>query len=548
MPPQLGITGEVSIKPNPTGRALVPPVNMMIMGPTGSGKSTFIEALAGKGQSLGISKDQLAGFTQDVTAYEVVNTEILYNFCHSQPVWLIDTPGFSDSKISELEVIRKAKAWIVEQERGGVDCIIYLCPITDTRVPGSKRRTIEMLHLLFQISKGSAPCVTILTTMWDRLGSPQARERAEKHFTQLQNDIWKEVVSRGGSIMRFCNTQESALEVLKVSVENRYAAHHFPLHNTHPHTTDLYFPSLYQELLDRINKCQQEIELLQMEEVQLTTNPDPQLAAVVIPKLQEIKQDLAKFVEQLVNIGAPPEGFAHAAACVVSQYLLASHTEDAQEDDAKLSAAIECRLGELKVFDRYSGGKLVDSCWLDLHPEAKFIIFDNLVKLSKACQKEDRSHCLDPLRQAIALASLTDLSAWEICSRIDRLNVDTNKLRWELEHFNPPPPEFVKVQAQLIYWYLLADVNDAKGIVQIFQDALKQLHGQSDNVKECKSILKRLLATAKGALKESALALIEYGGPPEGYERVVFDYRELSIKGCVAQAKWIAKERLRMKS
>ncbi|KAF9051287.1 hypothetical protein BJ165DRAFT_1447820 [Panaeolus papilionaceus] len=111
---QLVITGEVSIKPNPT---LVPqhlPFCIMIMGPTGSGKSTV---LAGKDQSLGISKDQLAGFTQDVTAYEVVNTEILYPSGARYPVWLIDSPGFSDSKISELEVIRKAKAWLMDQRK-----------------------------------------------------------------------------------------------------------------------------------------------------------------------------------------------------------------------------------------------------------------------------------------------------------------------------------------------------------------------------------------------------------------------------------------------
>ncbi|KAF9051300.1 hypothetical protein BJ165DRAFT_1447886 [Panaeolus papilionaceus] len=75
----------------------------------------FIEALAGKGQSLGISKDQLAGFTQHVTGYELVNTEMQHPSGKSYPVWLIDTPGFSDSKISELEIVREAKNWLLPQ-------------------------------------------------------------------------------------------------------------------------------------------------------------------------------------------------------------------------------------------------------------------------------------------------------------------------------------------------------------------------------------------------------------------------------------------------
>ncbi|KAF9051293.1 hypothetical protein BJ165DRAFT_1524246 [Panaeolus papilionaceus] len=549
MPSQPVITGEVSIKPNPTWAPQHFPSCIMIMGPTGSGKSTFIEALAGKDQSLGISKDQLAGFTQDVTAYEVVNTKIQNQYGNSSSVWLIDTPGFSDSKISELEVISKAKHWISDQKIGWIEHILYFCPITDTRVPGSKRRTIQMLQSLFEITKGSAPHVNILTTMWDRLGNPQARERAEKHFSQLQDDIWKEVVSRGGNIMRFCNTQESALEVLKVSVEKTYTgypARHRrpPLFHTQPTTGDPYFPSLYQELLDRVTNCQQQIEGLQMETVHLTTNPDPQLAAAVIPKLQEIKQDLTKFLEQLVETGAPPEGFAHAAACVVSQYLLARHTEDAQEDDAKLSTAIKDRLGELKGFNDDCGVHFFGCCWPDLHPKVKPIVFDNCVRLTKTRQQEDRSHCLEPLRQVIALAS----STWDIYSSIDPLNEDRNKLRWQPEHFNPPPPEFAQVRAQLIYWYLLADVNDAKGVVQIFQDALKQLRGQSDDVKRRKAIFKAELAKAKDTLAQSALVLIEYGNPPEGYERVDINYRYLPVKACVAHAKWIAKGRLGMKS
>ncbi|KAF9051289.1 hypothetical protein BJ165DRAFT_1524244 [Panaeolus papilionaceus] len=285
-----------------------------------------------------------------------------------------------------------------------------------------------------------------------------------------------------------------------------------------------------------------------MEEVQLTTNPDPQLAAVIIPKLHEIKQDLTKFLDQLVEIGAPPEGFAHAAACVVSQYLLAGHTmEDAQEDDAKLSAAIECRLGELKAFNDDCGVYFFGCCWPDVHPKVKPIVFDHCVRLTKTHQQEDRLHCLEPLRQVIAVASSTELE-WDILSSIDRLNKDRKKLRWQPEHFNPPPPEFAQVRAQLIYWYLLTDVNDAKSIVQIFQDTLKQLHGQSNDIKRCKSILKRQLARAKDTLTESALALIEYGSPPEGYERVDINYQYLPVKVCVAHAKWIAKGQLGMKS
>ncbi|KAF9042435.1 P-loop containing nucleoside triphosphate hydrolase protein, partial [Panaeolus papilionaceus] len=159
-----------------------------ILGPTGAGKSSFIEALAGEGQSLGISKDQLAGFTQEVTAYQVKNAMVQW-YDDTYTLYLIDAPGFSDSKISELEIITKVKQWMVDKGVWRVHGVLYLSPITDTRAPGSKRRTIKMIQLLFH--NFSFQHVNIVTTMWDRLSNPQAKKRAETNFAQLQDDIWK---------------------------------------------------------------------------------------------------------------------------------------------------------------------------------------------------------------------------------------------------------------------------------------------------------------------------------------------------------------------
>ncbi|KAF9042462.1 P-loop containing nucleoside triphosphate hydrolase protein, partial [Panaeolus papilionaceus] len=158
-----------------------------ILGPTGAGKSSFIESLAGEGQSLGISKDQLAGFTQEVTAYEVKNAMVQWDE-YTRPLYLIDAPGFSDSKISELEIITKVKQWMKDQGVRAIRGVLYLSPITDTRAPGSKRRTIKMIQLL--LHNNAFKHVNIVTTMWDRLSNPQAKKRAETNFAQLQDDIW----------------------------------------------------------------------------------------------------------------------------------------------------------------------------------------------------------------------------------------------------------------------------------------------------------------------------------------------------------------------
>ena len=63
----------------------------------------LIQALAGDSQDLGISKDQLAGFTQTAAAYRIVNV-MFQNEGKALPIVLIDTPGFSDPKISHIGV------------------------------------------------------------------------------------------------------------------------------------------------------------------------------------------------------------------------------------------------------------------------------------------------------------------------------------------------------------------------------------------------------------------------------------------------------------
>ncbi|KAF9030790.1 hypothetical protein BJ165DRAFT_1535627 [Panaeolus papilionaceus] len=103
----LEVTGDISVKPVtkiPGGKVVY-----IIMGPTGAGKSTFIEALAGGSQNLAISSDQLAGFTQHVTAYKLVNVVRRYT---GRVIYLVDTPGFSDDKISEIEVMDMLGDWL----------------------------------------------------------------------------------------------------------------------------------------------------------------------------------------------------------------------------------------------------------------------------------------------------------------------------------------------------------------------------------------------------------------------------------------------------
>ncbi|KAF9050631.1 hypothetical protein BJ165DRAFT_1459144, partial [Panaeolus papilionaceus] len=155
------------------------------MGPTGAGKSSFIEALAGESQKLSISKDQLAGYTHTVNAYKVVNLTVYGN-----PVYLLDTPGFSDSKISELEILEMVRKRMNDDGFRYLRGIFYLTPISETRLPGSRRRTIEMLKQFLEPNR-DLRSVTFVTTMWDTLHNKRTQMRGESNFAQLRDQICK---------------------------------------------------------------------------------------------------------------------------------------------------------------------------------------------------------------------------------------------------------------------------------------------------------------------------------------------------------------------
>ncbi|KAF9035787.1 hypothetical protein BJ165DRAFT_1508327 [Panaeolus papilionaceus] len=179
----------------------------VILGPTGSGKSTFIESLS-PNTSLGLSSNKLEGFTQSVSIYRVVNVKARRLY----PIYLVDVPGFADSKISAMGIVSMLKKTIQETKELLTFRILYLTPINNPRLPGSQRRVLRIFEAL--TGPQSAPRITIVSTMWDLVWSDSARHRAISNFDQLQNDIWKGYIDKGSRLVKFENTYTSALRVL----------------------------------------------------------------------------------------------------------------------------------------------------------------------------------------------------------------------------------------------------------------------------------------------------------------------------------------------
>ncbi|KAF9031916.1 hypothetical protein BJ165DRAFT_1616458, partial [Panaeolus papilionaceus] len=162
----LNVSGPLNVEPiNPedlTGQSVR---ICILMGPTGSGKSAFIEALAPE-QMLSISKASFDPVTENVVCYNVLNLlDGIY------PVILMDTPGFVDREGSVegvIEMISRAMD-ALSIVKMPIISILYFHPINIVRISNSYRNCIKSVAQVAE--KFKAQSNQIVTTMWDTLSN-----------------------------------------------------------------------------------------------------------------------------------------------------------------------------------------------------------------------------------------------------------------------------------------------------------------------------------------------------------------------------------------
>ncbi|KAF9033533.1 hypothetical protein BJ165DRAFT_1534489 [Panaeolus papilionaceus] len=333
MSSELRVSGSTSIERR--DRLHIRSCKILILGPTGSGKSTFVEALAGKDQDLGLSNDQLDAVTQEVKAYELQQAVYVFGLDDEDPwpIYMIDTPGFLDVRKSSMEIIDQVQSYT---DRLGIskniDHILYLCPVNANRVPGTERKVIKMLKELLKSDDASQ--LTIVSTMWDRLWSARSKERAEVHAAQLENDIWKELVDKGAKVMKYeGDVSGSALQIVRAAVQRVTGG--TALSNSQIATCA---PLFYQDLMDRIHNGRQERRTLLADKNGLYANPNENLEAHVVTKLNNLEGDLAKFRRQIAAFRDPPPNFKEAPRQLAFQSLLDCVNDTKREAKALHSA------------------------------------------------------------------------------------------------------------------------------------------------------------------------------------------------------------------
>lgn len=178
-------------------------VYIAVMGPTGVGKTTFINDASGSHLRVG------TGLESQTYAVEFSKQFSL----EKSQVTLIDTPGFDDTTKSDAEVLKAIAEFLARMRRQNqkLHGVIYLHRITDNRMGGTALRNFRMFRELCGI-KALASCVIVLN-MWNEVSEDVATARERE---LRETDIFfKPAMDAGASMLHHTNSPSSAQEILR---------------------------------------------------------------------------------------------------------------------------------------------------------------------------------------------------------------------------------------------------------------------------------------------------------------------------------------------
>lgn len=175
---------------------------ILVMGSTGTGKSTFINLVSGSNLRVG------TGLRSQTATVELSKT-----FEHkSQRIVMVDTPGFDDTVKSDADVLTTIATYLAHLYREGIQirAIVYMHRITDNRIGGTALRNFRMFEAI--CGPSARRNAIIVLNMWDQVKKDVAEAR-EKELRE-SDLFFKAAVTAGARTMRHWGSRESAIPIL----------------------------------------------------------------------------------------------------------------------------------------------------------------------------------------------------------------------------------------------------------------------------------------------------------------------------------------------
>lgn len=167
------------------------------MGMTGAGKTSFIKHVTELdemeiGHGLKSCTKQVQIATTHIDGYEV---------------HLIDTPGFNDDELKDSDILLE----IAQYLKTGVHLsgILYLHPISDSRIGGAGRRNLKLLRNL--VGSENMGNVKLITTKRCSVTS----EASDLRRRDLVSYFWSEMISNGAQVDQYDGTGEDGKRIVQ---------------------------------------------------------------------------------------------------------------------------------------------------------------------------------------------------------------------------------------------------------------------------------------------------------------------------------------------
>ncbi|KAK5227653.1 hypothetical protein LTR47_008696 [Exophiala xenobiotica] len=174
-----------------------------LMGMTGVGKSSFISLFTNETVPIGTD---LESCTEICSIYPATIPGT------SKKFWLVDTPGFDDSRKTDYEILRELSSWLVKsyQEHIRLKGIVYLHRILDVRLGGTSMRNLRMFKKL--VGEENLSSIVLATTFWEQT-DPNAGERRENQL-RVNEEFWGKMVASGSRMFRHNQGVYSGTQIL----------------------------------------------------------------------------------------------------------------------------------------------------------------------------------------------------------------------------------------------------------------------------------------------------------------------------------------------
>ncbi|KJA22634.1 hypothetical protein HYPSUDRAFT_40697 [Hypholoma sublateritium FD-334 SS-4] len=275
-------------------------VMIVFMGPTGTGKSMFINLLT-KDDNIRVGHD-LESQTIDVS------TSLWHDDTSGLSVTLVDTPGFDDSRsdITDTDILQKIANFLQGNGGRSINGIIYLHRISDPRVGGAAKKNLRLFRELCGDEMLSN--VRLVTTNWNNVSEKEGSARQ----AELANRVFKPLIDAGAQMYRHDKGLASAHSIMSTLIDQTPKTMKIQL--------ELYAGSalgntsagavIIEEMTALQRKHGEEMEDLMKEMQEAAFTNDEDLRAELVKDRQRLEQLMANAEEDKRKLAKPraPQG------------------------------------------------------------------------------------------------------------------------------------------------------------------------------------------------------------------------------------------------